>query len=131
MPHELIFRKRERLCSRTAINVLFAQGKTMIAYPLRSVHHFTDAGEVPARFMVTVPKKHIRHAVDRVKLRRRIREAYRLNRHLLLPVLQERELHVDIAMLYLDKEKQSYATIEQCVRRLLIKIADKAAETSK
>lgn len=97
-PHELRFRKGERLRHRTLVEGLFAEGKSIYEYPLRCVWRKISSEELSASFrdevpdrigpvqmMVTVPKKKLRHAVDRVLMRRRIREAYRLNR---LPLLK-------------------------------------------
>lgn len=83
-----------------------------------------------ARFMITVPKKKIRKAVGRVLLRRRVREAYRLNRNLLLPALDKSGMWVDIAFLYMDSNIASYNVIETKMRTLLGKIAD-IAEASR
>ena len=50
--------KREKLCSHTAVNLLFAQGKSAICYPLRAVFRVGDARpEAPVRFLITIPKK--------------------------------------------------------------------------
>lgn len=124
--------KCEKLCSRTAINGLFANGRSMVAYPLRAVvavHN--SAGEPSARFMITVPKKKIRTAVGRVLLRRRIREAYRLNRPLLLPGLACCGCHADVAFLYLDSSIADYAKIEKAMKSILGKIAALAAAAGK
>ena len=83
--------------------------------------------ESPAQFLITIPKKKIRHAVDRVLLRRRTREAYRLwRRTLLYPTLQQAGLGVDIAFIYLDKEPASYDIIEERMKQLLARMADAA-----
>ena len=89
----LTFRKRERLRHRNAVTRLFEEGKSEYAYPLRMFwliltreqvramfHGSVPADLDPLQMMITVPKKKFKHAVDRVWLRRRIREAYRLNR---------------------------------------------------
>ena len=67
--------KYEKLCSRTAINNIFQGGKSAICYPLRAAFSIVDAEETPAQFLITIPKKKIRKAVNRVLLRRRVREA--------------------------------------------------------
>lgn len=117
--------KSERLCSRTAVDRLFAEGHTAIAYPLRAVWRVREAGDYPLRMMVTIPKKKQRHAVDRVLLRRRVREAYRLNRRaLLMPVLEGDTGHgVDLAIVYLSNERARYRVIEDKLRELLSRIA--------
>lgn len=124
--------KTEKLCSRTAVNRLFEQGHTAIAFPLRMVYRLHEPGtESPAQFLITIPKKKIRHAVGRVLLRRRVREAYRLcRRELLHPALEQAGLGVDIAFVYLDKEAAGYATIESRMRQLLTRLARTAESQS-
>ena len=65
------------------------------------------------RFLVSVPKRLFKRAVDRNKLKRRIREAYRLNKHL----IQEKKL--DIACTYISKEIVDYSVIEKKLLHLL------------
>ncbi len=118
--------KSEKLCSQTAVSRLFAGGLSVKSYPLRAVFAVSNRADgAPARFLITIPKKKIRKAVDRVQMRRRVREAYRLNRQYLVPLLREREIKVDIAFIYLSEEKKDYALIEQKMQSLLTQIAEK------
>ena len=105
--------KNQRLCSSKAIDALFSKGHSAIAYP-------------QARFMITVPKKKIRHAVGRVLMRRRVREAYRLNRHRLFPALEANGKTADIALVYLSNQPADFATISTCLCQLLDKMANDA-----
>lgn len=70
------------------------------------------------QFLISVPKKKIRHAVDRVQMRRRVREAYRLNRHL-IPA----GLPLDIAFVYVATEVLPYAEVLKGVTRILTRIS--------
>lgn len=119
--------KSEKLCSKIEIDKLYKQGNSIIAYPLRAVWLAVDAGEgahpVPARFLISIPKKRIRHAVQRVLLRRRTRESYRLNRHLLQPAASSAGKTVLIGFNWLATDEKDYATIDRCMRSLLEKIA--------
>ncbi len=115
--------KREKLCSQTAIELLFAkkESQSASAYPLRAVWRVNErrSGQT-ARFFISIPKKRLKHAVDRVKMRRRTREAYRLSRHMLqLP----ENTPVDIAFIYLANDLQPYASIERAMAKLLGKIS--------
>ena len=116
--------KIEKLCSETAISRLFARSdssvRTALAYPLRMAWRVDCSRSVTVpRFLVSVPKKRLRHAVDRVTMRRRIREAYRLNRDL-IPC----DLPVDIVFVYVADSLLPYAKVQSALRRLLAKVAD-------
>ncbi len=68
------------------------------------------------QFLISVPKKKLRHAVDRVKMRRRIREAFRLHRHeYALP----EGIRADIAFVYVASDLVDYGRTERAVCRLL------------
>ncbi|TCO25187.1 ribonuclease P protein component [Pedobacter psychrotolerans] len=75
------FRKEERLCSRKHLDLLFKNGSSFLLYPFRISYLFIDEPtSVPAQVVINVPKKRYKRAVDRNLLKRRIREAYRLNK---------------------------------------------------
>lgn len=115
--------KSHRLCSRTAVEQLFDReggSRVAVSYPLRAVWRTNPTRQkpgAPAQFMITVPKKRLRHAVDRVTMRRRIRESYRLN-HGDYAATEP----VDIAFIYIAADLQPYARIEAAMRHLLGRI---------
>lgn len=121
--------KDEKLCSRTAVNRLFDEGRSLMAFPLRAAYRLRPRGEHPVQFLISIPKKRIRKAVGRVALRRRVREAYRLNRRqLLVPVLEQQGWGVDIAFVYLDNNSTTYSVINEKMVNLLNRIAQAATE---
>ena len=123
-------KKDEKLCSRTAVNLLFDEGQSLMAFPLRAAYRLRPQGEHPIQFLISIPKKRIRHAVMRVTLRRRIREAYRLTRReLLLPELLRSGQGVDIAFVYLDNNPAPYSVIHDKMISLLQRIAHAATES--
>ena len=123
--------KEEKLCSRTAINNLFDESKSLMAFPLRAAYRLRPSGQQPVRFLISIPKKRIHKAVERVLLRRRTRESYRLNRNqLLVPALQQADCGVDIAFVYLDKTPAPYQVIDEKMISLLERIAKAAADHS-
>ena len=122
-------RKDEKLCSRTAVNRLFDEGKSLMAFPLRAAYRLRPRGEHPVQFLITIPKKRIRKAVNRVMLRRRVREAYRLSRReLLQPSLEQSGWGVDVAFIYLDNNPAPYSVIDEKMKSLLTRIAQAAGE---
>lgn len=117
-------KKEEKLCSRTAVDRLFSEGKSLMAFPLRAAYRLRPHGEHPVQFLISIPKKRIRKAVGRVTLRRRVREAYRLNRRELLHgPLEQAGWGVDIAFVYLDSSPAPYSVIDEKMRSLLSRIA--------
>ena len=121
--------KDEKLCSRTAVNLLFDEGKSLMAFPLRAAYRLRPLGDSPVQFLISIPKKRIRKAVQRVTLRRRVREAYRLTRReLLTPKLAESGWGVDIAFVYLDKAPAPYHVIQDKMTSLLQRIAQAAID---
>lgn len=129
MDHKL--HKAEKLTSRTAIERLFGEGKSLMAFPLRAAYRLREPGDAPVQFLISIPKKRIRRAVMRVTLRRRTREAYRLNRReLLTPTLLQEGIGVDIAFVYLDTTPAPYSVINEKMTSLLQRIAKAAIEQS-
>lgn len=105
--------KIEKLCSETAISRLFRRNDpevhSAIAYPLRATWILNGSRSAGCpQFLVSIPKKRLRHAVDRVRMRRVVREAYRLNRPD-SPATMSRP--VDIAFIYVASERLPYSRV--------------------
>lgn len=110
------FQKGERLKSIKVISLLFKEGHSFIAYPLRFIwmNRPHPENEFPAQFALSVPKRSFSKAADRNVLRRRIREAYRLHKHELYEVLPTKDNEqLAIMALYIGKEPLPYHDIEK------------------
>ena len=125
--------KRHKLCALKAIDALFSResgAKGALSYPLRIVwkeNNVSQKGE-PVQFFISIPKKRIRKAVDRVMMRRRVREAYRLNRgEFISPGFTT---VVDVAFIYVADEPVCYDRVEQSMRRLLKKAFPKKSSVA-
>ncbi len=119
--------KKEKLCSNAAIDLLFSpvasktgENNSIMAYPWRAVWRINDkrSGEC-TQFLITVPKKRLRRAVDRVKMRRRLREAYRLTKDIL-----PSDAAVDIAFIYVADNVTPYSPTRRAVKKILSRIVE-------
>lgn len=102
--------KHEKLKSKTTIDLLFSDGKSVSKYPLRLVYvPVVLENNEKIKFGVSVSKKHFKHAVDRNYFKRVLRETYRLNKHLLLENLDQ---PYAIMFFYQTKDRLSYQEID-------------------
>lgn len=120
--------RSERLRSLKAIRRLFGEGHSGFVYPFRYVW-IADrrAGEVEGRgieAMFSVPKKFHKRANKRNLLKRRTREAYRLNREALSQAVAEKDVTLDIAFVYSTKECHSHKTITNALQRILEQVCE-------
>lgn len=140
MPHSKVrftLRKDEKLRHKTLVDGVFGKGTTIYEYPLRLTYRKLSEDELrhsfrngiperigPLQMLITVPKKKLRHAVDRVRMRRLIREAYRLNRLALKDKVQENPdvRTLSMAFIYMNDEKTDFTLIESKMKRLLERI---------
>ena len=114
MDHKLP--KSEKLHSFGAIRRLFTEGRGGFVYPLRYVVYADSAEEVQAEILFSTPKKFLKRANKRNKIRRRMREAYRLNKEILESGAPR---FLQVALIYSSKEMLDYKTIENATKRIL------------
>ncbi|MBQ2067454.1 MAG: ribonuclease P protein component [Paludibacteraceae bacterium] len=111
------FPKHSKLCGQLRIAQLYKEGKRFVVWPLRVTWQPTE-GET--QVLIWAPKSLFKRAVKRNRIRRLMREAYRLNQDLL------GEQHYRIAFNYMDKEEQTFATINKAVCKSLKKISEQS-----
>lgn len=115
-------KKKERLSVGTDLSRLFASGRYGFTDGFRYCYRIGN--ELPFnRIVVSVPKKCFRRAVKRNLLKRRIREAYRLNKNL-LPVNAEKG-GTDILFIYSSKDILDFNAVVLSVRNILESLAAK------
>lgn len=115
------FPKQERLSWKRHIDLLFANGRSFVAFPLRVIYLPVeeDALPAPASVLISVPKKKFKRAVKRNLIKRRMREAYRIHKHDLFDALANNQQRMLVAFLYLDKEILPFSEIEKAMQKAL------------
>ncbi len=118
--------KSERLNKRLVIDRLFAGGnKSLLAFPLRVVCMPVEPDAQGASILISVPKKHIRHAVDRNRVKRQVREGYRKNKYTLLHALETKETGMALGFIWLSDKVYTSSEVEERVKNLLQRIVEK------
>ncbi|MDR3309005.1 MAG: ribonuclease P protein component [Tannerella sp.] len=116
------FPREERLSCKKDIDRLFAEGNAFVAYPLRVIY-LEEAvdGRWPAgvRVMISVPKKRIRRAVGRNRIKRLVRETYRLNKSELVESCRQSNKYLHVAFTYLSDEILLYRNIEKAMHKAM------------
>ncbi|MDX5417585.1 MAG: ribonuclease P protein component [Hymenobacteraceae bacterium] len=111
-PSFYTFSKEERLSSKRLIALLFSKGSSFNLYPLRFVY-YTPQNIPPGQtqVLISVSKRYFKRATDRNRLKRQMREAYRLNKHILLQ--NQGQAPRLLGILYIGKEKKSFHSIQK------------------
>ena len=116
------FTKAERLKSAKTIGRLFKEGQSFGVFPLRLVWLRDETpldGSSPIRFTVSVGKKNHKSAVARNRIKRKVREAWRLNKHRLYGKLAGNEGQLAFLVIYLAKEDLPFQEIEKAVQVMI------------
>jgi len=109
------FPKEERLKSQKAIKALFLQGKTLVNYPVK-VYYIPQSELKTSKATFAVPKKNFKHAVTRNRIKRQMREAYRLHKHMLTV---NNGSNFALVFLYINKEMPQYEQLQSSICSLL------------
>ncbi|WP_294081396.1 ribonuclease P protein component [Proteiniphilum sp. UBA5384] len=114
------FTKEERVTGEKRVETLFALGYSFMSYPFRIVYLKTAPyGVLPLSILISVPKKRLKSAVDRNRMKRLTREAYRLNKHFLFNRELAENRHLDVAFIYVADKLCDYAAVEKGMRKAL------------
>ena len=119
-------KKEERLCSQKIIGELFTSGESFLAYPLKVVFLKTDSSQpYPAQAAFSVSKRNFKRAVKRNLLKRRMREAYRLNKPAFYDELAAKGLHIAVIFVFVGKDLIEFSVIEKAMISAYKKMLEK------
>ena len=123
MPESFTFPKTERLKSRKQIDILFTGGKAFSVFPLRVIYQFSlPAGKPGLQIGFTASKRYFKKAVDRNRVKRLLREAYRLQKAELVAKIKSAQKTGHLFFVYTDKSITDFETLKlamsKCLQRL-------------
>ena len=110
--------KKERLKSKKLIGKLFEEGKSIKKYPFRLIYLIQDKNsfKIKTQASFSVPKRNFKKAVDRNRIKRLIKEAYRLEQR---KILQDYNLPFVIMITYLGKKEPIFSDVKEHIKELL------------
>ena len=116
----------EKLKSRKLFDLLFDRGESVLKYPIKLIYLKTVLPEdVKIQAGVAVPKKNFKSAVERNRIKRLMREAYRLNKHL---VFNNSEGRFAFLFLYLGKKMPAYREVEKALVTVLSRFLEESKQ---
>mgnify|MGYP000193827445 CR=1 FL=1 len=119
------FPKNQKLCNEKAIERLFENGKSLSEKPFRIIYNIDNNNEdVFVKSLIVVPKKRVRLASDRNVIKRRVKEAYRLQKSELEKYLKSNNHQLNLAIIYQKHEILDYKLIEEKIKLLLSRLKE-------
>jgi ribonuclease P protein component len=129
MPAQFTLGKKERLKRRKIIEQLFREGKGINVPPLRAIHKlYTNTLEDALQAGFTASSRQFKKAVDRNRIKRLLREAYRLQKNTLQQKLRDEQKQLAVFFIYTGKEMPSFAIIQEQMAAILNKLLKRLHE---
>lgn len=126
MPKKYGLSRSEKLKSVVRTEKLFTKGKSFRVFPFNVYFRLSADGELTQnQFLVSVGKHYFKHAVDRNRMKRLVREAYRKNKLPLYAVSEEKKVFFNIGFVYRLNVLSDYKTVETAVKNALQILSEK------
>lgn len=116
------FPKAEKLCNRKRIDSLFESGSSFYIHPVKVYHAVLASNEedrAPVQLLISIPKRNIKKAIDRNRLKRLIRESYRLQKQQLAAQCTIQNLIIDTAFVYTSRKPLKFREIHEIIFLIL------------
>jgi ribonuclease P protein component len=123
MVKKITLKKDERLKRRKIIEQLFSEGRSVAAFPIRMQYKtYDNVLSNPLQAGFSVSSRNFKRAVDRNRIKRLMREAYRLQKLTLQEALQTKQQQLALFFIYTGKELPDYATVSERIGIILNKL---------
>lgn len=125
------YSKPEKLKSRKQIDALFANGQQLYAYPIKIFYTLTNNVALQTHLLqagVAVSSRYFKKAVHRNYIKRLLREAYRLNKVELKTSVYQKQVQLNLFIIYVGKEIPEENKLSQVVKKLLLQLNQKLHE---
>jgi ribonuclease P protein component len=120
------FGKEYKLCSKKLIEKIFKEGKSVKAFPFTLLFLIQEnAVNVPFQLVISAPKKINRHAHDRNRIKRVVREAFRKNKFILEDFLSTNNLQLAIFLVYTSKEEMTTEQLDKKTKKIFTLLTEK------
>jgi ribonuclease P protein component len=120
------FLKNEKLCQKESIDLIFAEGNKISDRPIKLLWTEVVSQSIPLQTLISVPKRRIPKATDRNRIKRLIRESFRLHKQPLIDQLTQKKVFINLAIIYTENKVLSYKEIHDKIcltlQRLSIKV---------
>ena len=119
------FSKNEKLCSKDKIDFVFASGQKISDHPIKLKWVEVPCQDNNLQTLISVPKRKIPNASDRNKIKRLMRESFRINKHKLIDQLVKNNISVNLAIIYSHNKVISYKNIHDKICLTLHRLSQK------
>jgi ribonuclease P protein component len=124
MPGIYAYNKTEKLKSRKTLNGLFTGGKSFSVFPVKLFYQLAEAETNPVKAGVGVSARNFSKAVDRNRIKRLLRECYRLHKTPLHHTLEQKQKTMAVFFLYTGKEMPDYQLLDEKMKTALTKLEE-------
>jgi ribonuclease P protein component len=119
------FLKNEKLCQKDSIDLIFAQGEKISDRPIKLLWTEVTNQQLPLQTLISVPKRRIPKACDRNRIKRLIRESFRLHKQPLIDQLIQKKVSINLAILYSENKVLDYKEIHDKICLTLQRLSQK------
>ena len=123
------FPKEERICSKKTLETLLSNKQQFFAYPFKCYYQFLpfEEGAPIVQMAIAIPKRTVKSAVTRNRIKRMVREVYRLQNKMILSTVINKNQKIVLLFVFIGREIPSYHLVEEKIIMLLSQIANETS----